>query len=76
MSNESKKLKTFDARKLMEIAVEVMKESIPEDRGDTKVPPAVARKRSETQCFLEWRKLSRIVCAKRRRFHRQIPIAQ
>ena len=41
MATESNTLKAFDARKLMEIAVEVMKESIPEDRGDAKVPPAV-----------------------------------
>ena len=34
-------MKSFDARKLMEIAVQVMKKSIPEDRGDNKIPPAV-----------------------------------
>ena len=55
MPNDSKRLKAFDARKLMEIAIEVMRESIPEERDDIKVPPAVgavvwfpAEKRFET----------------------------
>lgn len=39
-TNKAYKLKDFDARKLMEVSIDVMKLSIPEDRGD-KVPPAV-----------------------------------
>ncbi|MFH1304126.1 MAG: ATP-binding protein [Planctomycetota bacterium] len=41
MASEPNQMRTFDARKLMEIAVEMMKQSIPEDRGDSKIPPAV-----------------------------------
>lgn len=41
MPADPNQMKTFDARKLMEVAVQVMRESIPEDRGDKKVPPAV-----------------------------------